>query len=174
MFTPIKVIRFNNVGSSRSEKPLVATGRSQIFVVARILGDFDAPHTVGHGSHAHGILTKSKVQIVACIRDIKVDVESGVGTANDGYGILVRDGKSIGQATGSVGYCFSASSRHLLTIEDGAHGGGISGRSSDGKGQKVQTDLADIFGAFAEAGTATACYSVVAGALEVGAVFRDR
>ena len=93
MFSTIKVIRLDNVSCSRSEKPLVATSRGQVFVIARILGNLDAPHPVGHGSHTHGILTKSKVQIVARIRNIKVDVESSVGTANGGYGYLVGDTK---------------------------------------------------------------------------------
>lgn len=174
MFSTIKVIRLDNVSCSRSEKPLVATSRGQVFVIARILGNLDAPHPVGHGSHTHGILTKSKVQIVARIRNIKVDVESSVGTANGGYGYLVGDTEGVGQTTASVGNRFAVSYLHLLAVEDSANRRGVGGRSGDGEGQKVQTDLADIFGAFAEAGTATAGCSGIAGAFEVSAILGDR
>ena len=169
MFATIKVEGFDDIGSARSEKPLGTSGGGQIFVVARILRDFYVPHSVGDRSHAHGVLAESKVQIMATVGDVKVDVETGVGTANNGHGVLIGNGECIGQTTTDVSYFFAFDLR-FKSVKEFAHGKRVSGGPGDGKGQKVQTDLADVFGAFAETGTATTRCGGVPGVFEVGAI----
>ena len=169
MFATIKVEGFDDIGSAGSEKPLGTSRWGQIFIVARILRDFDVPHTVGDRGHAHGVLAESKVQIMATVGDVKVDVETGVGTANNGHGVLVGNGECVGQTTTGVTNFFARGLR-FKSIKEFAHRSRVSGGPGDGKGQKVQTDLADVFGAFAETGTAATRCGGVAGVFEVGAI----
>ena len=98
-------------------------------------------------------------------------METSVGTANDGDGILVGDGEGIGQATASIGDRFALSSLDLLTIEDITDGSGGGGGSSDDHGQEIQTDLANIFGTFAHLGPAASSLNIGSGAFKIGAVF---
>ena len=67
MSAAIVVVGFDNVGSTRSEKPLVATRRSQVLIIARILGNFDVPLSVGSRGQTDGILTQSEIQIVTVV-----------------------------------------------------------------------------------------------------------
>ena len=97
-------------------------------------------------------------------------METSVGTANNGDRVLVGDGEGVGQTTASVGDGLALSSLDLFTIKNITDGSGGGGGSSDDHGQEIQTDLADILGAFAHASPAASSLNSGSGAFKISAV----
>ena len=98
-------------------------------------------------------------------------METSVGTANCGDGVLVGNGEGVGQASASIGDGFAFGNLDLFSIEDTANGGGIGRGSGNDKGREIQTDLANVFGTFADTGSTTSSLGSGSGVFEIGAIF---